>query len=329
MTVSVIVPAYNCGRYIEQTLHSLCAQTESDIEIVVVDDGSSDNTLSLAQSVAALDQRVRVFTQSNSGRPAVARNRGLRESCGEFVAFLDADDLYHPEKIKLQLGVLARHPEVDIVFSDVVQFTVDPYAPDNECYLRDRAFLKIGQKYLQPSTDDDVFLASDNFYGFMSTQITSLCTPSVLIRREALQSEQIWFPEDFVVGEDIDLWYRLAMRVKIAYLNRPLSYYRHHSGGITKNEEKNLRGSIAARIANLQRGQKVLDSEELALLRRTLARQLFSLAYCRFLATDMKEARSLYLRSREYDSSVFSRLVYAKTFLPPMLVRMLWRKGLN
>ena len=325
MTVSIIVPAYNCAAYLDETLQTLCAQSEPDIEIIVVDDGSTDATLGIAQAQAVQDERIRVFTQRNSGTPAAARNRGLREARGEFIAFVDGDDLYHPEKIARQLQVLKDHPQLDIVFCDVVQYTADPYDPGNECYLRDRDFVTAANAYLE-KLSANVYGCTEGFYRFMSTRFTCLCTPNVLIRRCVLQHETVWFPENFVIGEDLDLWFRLAQHAKIGYLNLALSYYRHHDAGITKNPERNLRGAIAAHSANLQRGMEIFSAEETALVRRMLARQHFSLAYLRFLALDRRDARALYQQARAYDPAVFFRLAYYKTFLPKTVVKAVWRR---
>lgn len=325
MTVSIIVPAYNCAPYLAETLQTLCGQTERDIEIIVIDDGSTDGTLRVAQAQAAQDPRIRVFTQSNSGTPAAARNRGMREARGEFIAFVDGDDLYHPEKIACQLQVLHDHPELDIVFCDVVQFSTDPHNPNNECYLRDRDFVNAAAAYLE-KLPDGVYRCTEHFYRFMSTRFTCLCTPNVLIRLHVLQRETVWFPENFTIGEDLDLWFRLAQHAKIGYVNLALAYYRHHRAGITKNPEHNLRGAIAAHSANLLRGMPVFSTEETMIVRRMLARQHFSLAYLRFLALDRGEARALYQQARHYDPRVFSRVAYLKTFLPRAVVKTVWRR---
>ena len=105
MLVSVIIPAFNAQRYLGMTLASARAQTHTDIEIIVVDDGSTDATAELAESAARADKRVRVIRQKNAG-VATARNRGLAEARGEYVAPLDADDLWHSHNLSLQVQAL-------------------------------------------------------------------------------------------------------------------------------------------------------------------------------------------------------------------------------
>jgi glycosyltransferase involved in cell wall biosynthesis len=121
MTVSVIVPAHNYGRYLEQVVDSLRRQVYADWECVVVDDGSSDGTAQIVAAMAASDHRISYMVQPASG-PSAARNAGLAAGSGEFVQFLDADDFLGSRKLRHQLDVFARQPEADIVYGGVRYF---------------------------------------------------------------------------------------------------------------------------------------------------------------------------------------------------------------
>ncbi|MDZ4306951.1 glycosyltransferase family A protein [Allopontixanthobacter sp.] len=115
--VSVIIPAYNAERTLDETLLSARSQSHRGLEIIVVDDGSVDSTVEIAQRHAAEDPRVRVLQQGNAG-VAAARNMGIAAATGEYIAPLDADDLWHPRKIEWQLEVFAREgPEVGVVYT--------------------------------------------------------------------------------------------------------------------------------------------------------------------------------------------------------------------
>src|SRR5438270_8624569 len=103
---SVVIPAYNAERFLERTLRSALRQTYRNLEVIVVNDGSADKTRAIAEAVARTDDRVRIITVPNGG-VAKARNIGIAEAHGEFVAFLDADDLWHPTKIELQLAAMS------------------------------------------------------------------------------------------------------------------------------------------------------------------------------------------------------------------------------
>jgi glycosyltransferase involved in cell wall biosynthesis len=113
-TISVVVPAYNAERTILETIASVQQQTFSDFELIVINDGSTDGTLEQLNTVK--DPRLKVFSYENGGI-SVARNRGIAQATGEFIAFLDADDLWTPDKLELQLAALQQHPEVGVAYS--------------------------------------------------------------------------------------------------------------------------------------------------------------------------------------------------------------------
>ncbi|GAA6616692.1 glycosyltransferase family 2 protein [Scytonema sp. NUACC26] len=113
-TISVIIPAYNTERTLLETINSVQQQTFSDFEIIVINDGSTDRTLELLQTVK--DERLKIFSYKNGGL-AVARNRGIAHATGEFIAFLDADDLWNPDKLELQLAALHQYPKAGVSYS--------------------------------------------------------------------------------------------------------------------------------------------------------------------------------------------------------------------
>src|SRR5579862_4587648 len=114
--VSVVVPVWNSERFLKKTVESVLAQTYRRLELIVVDDGSTDRSPDIVKSIAAHDDRVRLFRTENRGA-AAARNLGISQSRGPFVALLDNDDLWHPEKIARQVEVLRRSPpEVGLVY---------------------------------------------------------------------------------------------------------------------------------------------------------------------------------------------------------------------
>ncbi|MEO8405482.1 MAG: glycosyltransferase [Chitinophagaceae bacterium] len=126
--VSVIIPCYNYGHLIADTINSILQQTYKDIEIIVVNDGSKDNTEEVVNACAQKDARVTCYTFPNTGLGA-SRNRGLEKAKGDFIQFLDADDLLEKRKFDEQLKIFAARPEVDVVYGSVRYFTKDPYDP--------------------------------------------------------------------------------------------------------------------------------------------------------------------------------------------------------
>lgn len=322
MKVSVIIPAYNCAAYVADAVCSVTGQTERDLEVIVVDDGSTDDTLSIVRGLAAGDSRIKVITQANSGTPSVGRNRGIRAAQGEFVTFLDADDVCCAHKIERELRAFEICPELGVVFGDLAWFHDDPVAENNRGRLQELGIVSLAAEHLE-HVGDTLYRCKAGFYNFMSTRITSINTQTVMVRRKLLLQEPYLFREDWRVGEDLDLWFRLARRAKVGYLNELLAYYRQRPGSLMRNDEQALLGSIRTHSANLERARDVLSTDEVRVLKRRLAQQQFHLGYIYFTVGRMHEAREAYRRARDFSAAHYSRLGIMKTYLPYFIVRRL------
>ena len=229
-TVSVIMPAYNAARFVGETIESVLAQTHRPEEIIVVDDGSSDNTLDVLASYGAT---VRVLQQSNGG-PTAARNAGVAIARGEWLAFLDADDLWMPSKLERQLE-LAQQSAAALIYTDRVN-------------LGERGDLPKIQSDIQPLYEGDVFLD----LLLLGNHIT---LSSVLIRAQVFRSLGGFLLP--TVAEDWELWMRVAEEHRIAVCHEPLVAYRFHEGMSSGNPKKMLRGrQLAVESAlSLKRGR--------------------------------------------------------------------------
>lgn len=312
--VSVVIPVYNCETFIHDAVISVMTQTERDTEIIVVDDGSTDNTLALLDILTSKDMRIKICKQIHSGVPAIARNNGLKNANGEFICFLDGDDLYHPQKIEKSLEVFANHPEIDLVFHDV-KFLCHDGAEVEGTYLATAGFQQKAHEYLEHA-GGRVYITSPEFYSFMSTTITGIHTSSVMIRKKRLDLESIWFPEELLIGEDIDLWFRLVKNNRIGFINEVLSFYRQHELSISKNVEKVLVGSIRAHTRNYERGQDLLSKKQNRLYRKRISKQYYYLGYIHFCEGRSKEARKSFLRAMELAFNNAYVLAFLKTYIP-------------
>jgi glycosyltransferase involved in cell wall biosynthesis len=206
--VSVIIPAFNAGRYLPDAINSVLAQSVRDVEILVVDDGSTDDT---AAVMARFGPPVRYITQTNSG-VATARNRGLAESRGRYVAFLDADDAWEPNKLKRQLAGLSRRLECRLCFS---AFTV------SDAELRPLSVRRLNRQTLTL----DELLTTGNLVG----------TPSTVMGDRRLFHDVGGFDDALSQCADWDMWVRLAARTNFLYLDEPLVTYRQHAGNMSRN----------------------------------------------------------------------------------------------
>lgn len=191
-TISIIVPVYNGEKTILETIQSIQAQTFSDFELIVINDGSTDGTLDVISTVQ--DPRLKVFSYENGGLP-VARNRGIRRSRGEFITFIDADDLWKPDKLERQLAALHKNPEAGVAYSwtafidenSKFLFAWEPLYWEGNVYpqLLIRNFISSGsnimvkRKYIEAAGEFDPCLKSVEDWDYY-LRLAALC-PFVLV----------------------------------------------------------------------------------------------------------------------------------------------------
>ena len=219
--VSIVVTCYNYGKYLSDCISSVLAQAYDDYEIIIVNDGSTDDSHEVVQPFLS-DPRIRYIHQENAGQ-ANAKNTGTRNAKGQFIAFLDADDQWHSTKLEKQIP-LFEDPKVGVVYSRARY--IDERGRDLD--------LTLTGKYLQPragrATNSLIF---DNFIPFSSS----------VVRRECLEQYGS-FDESIYMGIDWDLWLRISTKYDFAYVDEPLLFYRlGHSGQMSKNMEKRYRCS--------------------------------------------------------------------------------------
>lgn len=213
--VSVIIPTYGHRDYVLQTLDSVFAQTFSDYEIIVINDGSPDDTAELLVPLAATG-RIRYLEQSNAGQ-ANARNRGLNEARGEFVALLDDDDIWPADKLAWQVKRLREHPDVGAVAGDRLWWDGVSELPE-----------------LAEETGPHLLTVETLFGG------NPIASPGqVLVRRELIQrlggfDPQIWGADDF------DLWFRICRVAKYEMFDRIALLYRAHASNASRNLDRML-----------------------------------------------------------------------------------------
>jgi glycosyltransferase involved in cell wall biosynthesis len=186
--VSVIIPTYNCEAFIEEAVLSICRQTERDLEILVVDDGSTDCTPAIVQELAASDPRIVVKSEEHSGKAGTARNAGLACASGEYVAFLDGDDICDPERIARELAVLERFPEVDVVFHDYKKFSSDPRTDSAHSHFESLDLKNRARRHLT-SVGASTYLCTEDFYTFLSLEAPVVWTCTVMLRRHLLDGD--------------------------------------------------------------------------------------------------------------------------------------------
>lgn len=224
-SVSVVIGAYNCGKFIQETIYSVLNQTLRDWELIIVDDCSSDDTYEKIKAIN--DRRIQIIRlDKNSGLPAVPRNRGIKASRGEFIAFLDHDDIWFPDKLSTQLEYLRKHKNISFVTSSVKIKSADEMY-DNK--------ISTAHGRVRPAHTYNQLLN----YNFVPSS-------SVMVRARILNDIEL-FDENpkFVTSEDWDLWLRIAKRYKIAVIPKVLGIYIMHGLNLSAD------GKLLEKILNV------------------------------------------------------------------------------
>lgn len=211
--VSVVIPAYNVAPFLEDAVASAIGQTHRNMEVLVVDDGSTDDTGQVADALAAKDPRVRVIHQVNQG-PAAARNAGFRAATGDYICHLDGDDVLMPDKTTRQLAYFAEHPECDLVYSDFIHVNhrLQP--------------IRIATAGEPPRSFREIIYYRNWF---------SVVVP---LLRMSLARTVGEFDETLAGVEDWDYWIRCAMVGVFGYMPGPVALYRHHTGQVSRQKER-------------------------------------------------------------------------------------------
>lgn len=218
--VSVIIPAFNCEKYIGQTIESVLSQTYRDFELIVVDDGSTDNTKEVVKDYLR-DKRIKYIYQNNSGISA-ARNNGFAKSYGEYIAFLDSDDLWYPNKLEEQVRLLDMNQDIGLT-----NCTVN-YVDENSNV--------IGKEECKVIDDVTDLL-------FKGNPVTGSAS-AVMLRRTCLEKVGL-FDIDLFISGDVDMWIRNLLHFKMSHMNRILAalrkYPSSHSSNIARYERDLIR----------------------------------------------------------------------------------------
>jgi glycosyltransferase involved in cell wall biosynthesis len=309
-SVSVVIPVYNNEAYIAAAVKSVLSQTLPPTEIIVVDDGSTDST---AAALESLRGSIKYLYQQNRGEPS-ARNRGIRESTGEYIAFLDGDDLWHPSKLELQMNYVREHPDCALVYTDMSTFDENGVI---DASVKERLRMSLPSGHIFPAL-------------FMTALFGS---GSVVFRRECIQKVG-YFNEEFLVGCDYEMWLRIARHFEVGAVDHPLLMYRHHASMSTRGLGLKMYKGVPWEVAVLSKILR-LYPEAIAELGKTdigrrMSKPYAGLAYAQFRQNEYKKARPLLRKAiAHWPTNVWYWLLYGTTFLHPAQIaatRKLYRR---
>lgn len=245
--ISVLTAVYNCDKYLREAIDSILNQTWSDFEYIIVDDGSTDNSLQILKEYS--DPRIKIITYEENKGVAHARNVGLEQCTSEFVALMDADDIALPDRLKLQYEYLMEHSEIDGIYAKVRCLDVDGRLLEGE----------------QP-------MAYYNYKYVKAVMIfeNTVSNPTAMFRRRIVEEYHLRYDETCKIGSDYRFWIEYLRYGKIVGLDSVLCYYRlrHHS--LYNNSPLSARKESMQQMIeyNLHRmGFQLLPEEESILLK--------------------------------------------------------------
>lgn len=293
---SVVIPLYNKSNFIQRAIESVLVQSFRDFEIIVINDGSNDESVDRVQIYE--DQRIRLFSQKNLGVSA-ARNRGIKESKGQIIAFLDADDEWLPDYLQTIYDLRLKYKQAGVFGTR----SIYKYS-DGTCVNA-----MVHGRIIEGDKNACIL---DFYYGEGDTPLSS---SSTAVLRDAIVSVGA-FREGQVIGEDTDAWYRLAFRYKIAYCYKPKAiYYRSGTAGISSRHF--IRNGVPPHFDSIRTFESVFDKNSINNYRTFIAKSQIKYLHPNLLTSNKVAAREIIDDCKEIENYRCKCLIYYILSLVP------------
>ncbi|MEO6966001.1 MAG: glycosyltransferase family 2 protein [Acidobacteriaceae bacterium] len=300
MLVSVVIPSYNYAALLREALNSVLAQTYKDIQVIVVDDGSTDDTSNVLNEFTGRVQAIRL---GRSGISA-ARNCGIDVAHGEFIAFLDSDDLWSPEKIEKHLNFAMAHPETVVTYTDASQFSSEG--------VTKTSFVECFPDLRHPS----------NLFAPMITRYAIPTPSATMVKASFLKEsglrfrEQVRYAEDLVFCHDV-----LLAGGKFGYLPEKLTMRRIHGSNMSGNHRRRFEQRKLIYTDMLAQSPDPYSREQKSALKYGLKDATYRVAECDWEDYSLSKARRGFFQTIGLDSRGMQALAYGMlTLLPPSLI---------
>lgn len=306
LTVSVIIPTYNRAHLVGRAIQSVLNQTYQDFELIIVDDGSTDNTDDIIKEFQKKDKRIKYIRHEKNKGGSAARNSGIKVSRGEYIAFLDSDDEWFIEKLKRQMKFFKNaSPEVSVVYTGFIYKdelggnTCKQYIPKKRCYIY-----------------EDIL--AENCVGTTST---------VLIKRKCFEKVEI-FDENLPSCQDWEMWIRIAKEYQFDFIEDPLVTYHIHKSRISTDLEAEIKGITI--IINKFSGEFILR-------RKIYSQHCFNIGHLYCHTGNMKKGKEYFLKAIKFypfnlkyyiylSSTLFASNIYIKLARIKKLWQCKWTK---
>jgi len=310
--VSVVVPCYNRQYCLGTAIESALAQHTPPGEVIVVDDGSTDDTAAVA---LAYGDKIRLFRSPNRG-PSAARNYGMRQARGRWVAFLDSDDVWHREKLSLQMQALNDFPRAEVIFCDTRTLTNGKVAMPSRFEVTDL------HKYVVERRDAYISFSRSVFHHILTH--SGVITSAVMLKR----GNDAFFPEKLRTSEDWALWLQLSVKYQFVAVDRVLVDMHVHSDNVSSDRAATMRSDVSV-LESMHSDPLLTDPEREAILTTLDSRRVAALYYS-LIDGNSWEARRL-LATIPTNRFTRSRwiLYWLAAWMPGRLLREVARWRLN
>lgn len=310
MKFSVVIPLFNKQSHIVRTINSVLGQTHEKFELIIVDDGSTDDSYDRANRIK--DDRIRLIRQMNSGVSA-ARNRGIEEAKNEYIAFLDADDTWEKDYLKSINELIINYSEA-AVFGTSYQY----YNSRKDVYPN-KSYYKFPENWMG---------IIDNFFMYIDYPI--ICASCVTVKKSALDKIG-GFNVNLKLGEDRDVWCRLALNYKIAYYNRLCAVYHRDSENMVTRNKIDIEKSFSNYVEELYLENEKYNNQSMYFREYMIRTLVLKIGYL-IVNNEKREARQLiykYRKTKLHKTKLVKAYLYS--FLPVSLIDALRnvRKKLN
>lgn len=325
--VSVVIPTFNKKNTILDAIKSVINQHIRDYEIIVVDDGSTDNTKELLNNIIN-NHPIRYFYQENHG-PGAARNSGIKVANGEYICFLDADDLLLKDSLEKRINFLVKNPDIAAVFSDFSLFYNDNLK--SESNLKNSNFLDLLTGSIESKCNDEIILNQRFLVDYFRRKMP-IVTNAIMIRKSVIEKVG-FFREDIKYAEDRDLWWRIIKYYKrIGYIDEPLSFYRRDNSTLCKDIIPLYTGTINflnGVLNDIRNGiapncNKLEMCELKKVIRNRLSTDFLELGREYFRRFNSEKSRFCFIRSIKYNCFNLNAYTFvAFTYLPTFFLKKL------
>jgi len=276
MNISIVTPCYNAENFIKQCIESVLAQDYSNFEFIIVDDGSTDNSVNVIEQYALKDQRIVLISQKNSGKPSIARNRGIKQSSGDILTFIDADDTMLPTKLSSVAAAFTENDNIDLVGHDYCRIDAQGNILDDGI---------INAKWLSEDMEslftpcNKYWLSSEQVYLYFLTHWIFLHVNSISIKKDRFLLDELLFDETLIFAEDISKWCQLLCNRQLILIKTCLATYRDTPNSLMTDQLKADLAAISFYESNLSKPLEPLSKLTIEVIHHKIVKEIKDVIY--------------------------------------------------